>query len=890
METAALLLRLALLLVAARLAAEAAERVRIPGVLAEIAAGLILGPSALGLAHADEPLKLLAELGAVLLLFEVGLHMSLPDLRSAGGPALRVAVIGVAVPFLAGWIGMRALGVDDNAALFIAAGITATSVGITARVFADLHILTGPEARIVLGAAVADDVIGLVILAVVSKIGGGEALDAASLIGLPLLAIGFVVGASLAGSVVIPRALAWFGARARTDGTMSVAPFAVALAFGGGAAAAGLAPIVGAFVGGVTLAGSPLRDDVARRLSPVGHVLVPLFFVSIGVGSDITVFADPWVLGIGGALTAIAITGKIVSGFGVRGGSADRLLVGIGMIPRGEVGLIFASLGLARGVLDSRTQAVLLLSVFVTTIMSPPLIRRRVLRATQRTVSHASILEPPGGWLSIDADTVDLSAEPPAAAAPAIALEAALACEQKRPGQRMLEWLGSLPPQPVPWDETLRARFDDFLLQAGARGWRLLEITGMLGRLVPEIDDAIRRRRDPHDLDPSAALRFDVLERLRALISTDPRAIEAWELLDGIQPIVLLAALIRDTFPSDDDAAVRIAARLGSDAPDAALLRTLHTERRLLARAIGRPDEESVLELAAHLADHARADALWLLARAATDDATQAEALDELHALVRDALEHPELTGAAARDLIEAHRAAALTALESLATFDGNAVRRHLNAAPRRYLLAQSPATIARHLRMTETPLRTDEVRIEAEPDGDTWRVHVALLDRRGVLAALAVSFAAHGVSIDEAACSTWNTGLAIDVFRVRAPRDTDWDEVAHAAARALEHPEPLATVPIEGSIEIDNDASPWHSLLAVRATDRSGLLARVSTAFAQAGIEIHHASIATRDGLAVDTFLVTRGGHKLDGRAQADVHDALAGSGSARNPVATKL
>jgi Kef-type K+ transport system membrane component KefB len=246
-----LLLRLFVVLVAARVAAELAERLRQPAVLAEIAAGIIIGPSLLGIVHRDEILSVLGELGAILLLFEVGLHMNIADLGRVGAAALRVALIGVLLPMAGAFGLMKALGVEGGAALFLAAAITATSVGITARVFADLRTLATPEARTVLGAAVADDVAGLLILTVVLRVVSGDGIGAATLAGVLGGALAFVVAGTAFATWLVPHVLKRINAGSRAEGTLLVTGVAIALGLAGVAEWAQLAPIVGAFAAGL---------------------------------------------------------------------------------------------------------------------------------------------------------------------------------------------------------------------------------------------------------------------------------------------------------------------------------------------------------------------------------------------------------------------------------------------------------------------------------------------------------------------------------------------------------------------------------------------------------------------------------------------------------------
>lgn len=400
-ETAVLpgvLLAIAVMLIAAKLGGDLAIRIGQPAVLGELVIGLILGNLGLLGVHGldfirgDPFVALLAELGVILLLFEVGLGSTVREMTKVGLPALLVAVLGVVVPFGLGW-GASALllpGASVYVHVFIGAALTATSVGITARVLGDLGRADSPEARIILGAAVIDDVLGLVVLTTVAAlIGAANASAAISAldIGLVLLkAGGFLVGAVVVGGFVSPRL---FGAalRLRGSGLLIASALVICFLFSYAASAAGLAPIVGAFAAGLVLepvhyrgrAGAKDDQPLETLLAPVTAFLVPIFFVLMGMRIDLGAFARPGVLALSAALTVAAIVGKQACALGV-GRGIDRLSVGIGMIPRGEVGLIFANMGLGLSlagtpILDSSTFSAIVIMVIVTTLVTPPALR-----------------------------------------------------------------------------------------------------------------------------------------------------------------------------------------------------------------------------------------------------------------------------------------------------------------------------------------------------------------------------------------------------------------------------------------------------------------------------------------------------------------------------------
>ena len=402
-DLALILGNLLIIIIVARLAAELAERIKIPAVLGEIIAGIIIGPSALGLIdpikHLDvaNMVLLLGEIGVILLLFQVGLEMDLGEMAKVGKPALLVALIGVLVPFAAGFGVACAFGESGKISLFIGAALTATSVGITARVLGDLRTLALRESRIVLGAAVADDVLGLIILTVVVKVVTEGSISASVVFETIGLALGFLVITGLLAIYVIPNAFTRIDRVAKSSTTIVAVSFALMLAFSLLANQAKLAFIIGAFMAGLAVGRSQQHERIAEGLNPLGHIFIPVFFASIGINAALDAMFQPSVLALATVLTVVAIFGKLIAGFGIGRSPGDKLLIGIGMIPRGEVGLIFASIGLSKGILDDELYGALLLMVLVTTLITPPLLR---LKLAKRQESKNSVpLEP---WTSVD--------------------------------------------------------------------------------------------------------------------------------------------------------------------------------------------------------------------------------------------------------------------------------------------------------------------------------------------------------------------------------------------------------------------------------------------------------------------------------------------------------
>ncbi|MEO8139216.1 MAG: cation:proton antiporter, partial [Gemmatimonadota bacterium] len=383
-----LLLTVAAMLVAGKLLGEGAERLGLPAVLGELTAGVLLGASVLHVIPATgapgaEMIQLLAELGVILLLFEVGLETDLKQLLKVGPAALSVAAVGVVVPFALGyfywaWLPHPATadgGTIGTVAIFVGATLTATSVGITARVLGDLGKMETTEARIILGAAVVDDVIGLVILSVVAGIAAGGTVTIVSVGTTFAVAIGFLVASVVLGKLLVQR-VAERVIRMRVRGVVVAVSIAFALALAALAALVGSARIIGAFAAGLILRGAKNAATVEHEVQPVAAVLAPIFFVNVGAAADVSLL-DPSrpgagaVLLIAGCLTLIAIAGKLVAGWGAPWARFHRLTVGAGMVPRGEVGLIFADVGRRAGLLSEATFGIVLLMVMGTTFIGP---------------------------------------------------------------------------------------------------------------------------------------------------------------------------------------------------------------------------------------------------------------------------------------------------------------------------------------------------------------------------------------------------------------------------------------------------------------------------------------------------------------------------------------
>jgi Kef-type K+ transport system membrane component KefB len=401
-----LLLGLIMILFSAKVGGAVMVRIKQPAVLGELLVGVLMGNAILvgydwfeflripgvdaegGIASpVATTLDMLARIGVILLLFEVGLESNLADMRRVGASAMLVAVLGVIAPMGLGWLVGKCCLPDESwhVHLFLGATLCATSVGITARVLKDLGKTDTKESQIILGAAVIDDVLGLIVLAVVQALilkGSASLQEVAIITGK---AFGFLVGAVVLGEYLFPH-LYKLVARLKLHGMLTVTGLLVCFFLSWVAAQVGLAPIVGAFAAGLILDERHYRalkshdhDSMEEMVIPITTLLVPIFFVMMGFTVDLRTFADTSVLGMAAALTIAAIVGKQICALGPVERGLDRLSIGIGMIPRGEVGLIFAAIGAelqvdGHPVINTATNTAIVVMVMVTTLMTPPLL------------------------------------------------------------------------------------------------------------------------------------------------------------------------------------------------------------------------------------------------------------------------------------------------------------------------------------------------------------------------------------------------------------------------------------------------------------------------------------------------------------------------------------
>jgi len=415
MILAGVLLSLVFIYLASKLGGELSKLVDLPPVLGELVAGVVVGVSALHLlvfpeagavasdsvimtilqqvvglspenipevfATQSEVISVLAELGVIILLFEIGLESDLRELQKVGSKAAIVAVVGVVVPFVAGTAGLMLIfGMPTIPAVFAGAALTATSIGITSKVLSELGQLKSTEGQIIVGAAVIDDVLGIIVLAVVASLAKTGEVDVTNLIYLIVSATAFLLGSIFFGKF-FNKSFVAIADKLQTRGNLVIPAliFAISMAFL--ANAIHLEAILGAFAAGLVLDETDKRKELDQQILPIADILVPIFFISVGARVDLSVLNPSSVdnrqgLVIAAFLIVVAIIGKVITGWAIIGKEKiNRLAIGIGMIPRGEVGLVFAGIGAASGVLDKPLQAAIIIMVILTTFVAPPLLR-----------------------------------------------------------------------------------------------------------------------------------------------------------------------------------------------------------------------------------------------------------------------------------------------------------------------------------------------------------------------------------------------------------------------------------------------------------------------------------------------------------------------------------
>lgn len=418
-EVLEVLVALVFILLVAKLGGDLFERISQPAVLGELVMGMVIGNLHLFGLDMFEPFKhditleILAELGVIILLFEVGLETTVKEMLNVGLASFMVAVFGVTAPFFLGWaVGLWFLPEASTLVhIFIGATLTATSVGITARVLKDIGKIRTKEAKIILGAAVIDDILGLIILAVVTGVitatstGAAHAISSGAILWIIAKAFLFIIGSVILGGVVLPQYFK-FGFKLKGSGVLLSFSLMVCFLMAFIAGEIGLAPIVGAFAAGLIFEDVHYKDfrdrgdhQLEELIQPIAIFLVPVFFVRMGMLVDLKTFTHVEILGFAAAMTIVAIAGKQICALAIFEKGINRLAIGLGMVPRGEVGLIFAGIG-ARLMLDGEpvisvsTYSAVVIMVIVTTLVTPPALKYVLLRPGETDSGESAKAEP----------------------------------------------------------------------------------------------------------------------------------------------------------------------------------------------------------------------------------------------------------------------------------------------------------------------------------------------------------------------------------------------------------------------------------------------------------------------------------------------------------------
>ena len=376
-----ILLALFLVLLAAKVGDEIFRRIGQPPLIGEILAGVVIGPSVLGIVSPSETLEVFAELGVVFLLFWVGLETRLSEMREVGGVATRVGVFGMALPLVAGFLAAEAFGASFETSLFVGAALVATSVGITSAVLIDLGALKTLVARTILGAAVIDDILAMIVLAIAVGIAESGGLDVASIALVIALAVGFVFFVGLGGTRIAARWPDIFHAPKFAESPLMPAVI-LCLGLAAFSAEIGLAAIIGAFLAGMIVAETRDRGDFEQEVAPLYAFFPPFFFVFIGLKVDLGALADLEVLAALAGVTVLAVVTKFAGAWAAARslGPRNAVAIGVGMVPRGEVGIIVAGIGATAGVVSDSLFTVIVGMSIATTLMAPPLLKRVLAR------------------------------------------------------------------------------------------------------------------------------------------------------------------------------------------------------------------------------------------------------------------------------------------------------------------------------------------------------------------------------------------------------------------------------------------------------------------------------------------------------------------------------
>ncbi|NBT26925.1 MAG: hypothetical protein EBT09_10305, partial [Actinobacteria bacterium] len=626
-----------------------------------------------------------------------------------------------------------------------------------------------------------------------------------------------------------PGFLRRISSASRSSSTIPVVAIALVLAFAVLADLANLAPIIGAFVAGLGLRKVAVHERIERDLSSLGQIFVPVFFLYIGISTDVSSMLDGRVLLVALLLSAIAIVGKLLSAFGALGTTSDKLVIGFGMLPRGEVGLIFATIGLSVGALNDELYGSILVVVLLTTLIAPPLLRWRIGASTNDQSQEPVTPEPPQGWLTVSDGHVQLNGRPPSSALSAIALDAALLVVDARPSNGLLDWFSAHRNSSVAWDRDATNRLVSVLRDGSARSWRFLDTIGFIQRALPELADAMAARAsDSTELDPTHALHFPTVESIAS--STHVRDSDSDELV--------LAAFARDVADSGADGMGALG-RLDLDLTEMSqITRVIDGSAMLRSVVTTEPmnvDQRLISQLANHLHSPRVVEQCRHLSAARGDfNDRQYGALIEIVAEIQEVLSHPDLMQSETNTVLESR----LNSAKAL-TSDTALILRISNA-PASYALNHTPEEIFRHAQLVEPCPRAGQVRVAVHegPEAGSWMINVATRDRTALLARVTRVLADCNLEVVSADIATWEDGAVLDVFTVKSSeRPSVGDLTSRIEGALVWRSVSPSDVPLNLTATCDNEAHPWHSVLRMTGPDRHGLLRDITATLSKLNV-----------------------------------------------------
>jgi UTP:GlnB (protein PII) uridylyltransferase len=545
------------------------------------------------------------------------------------------------------------------------------------------------------------------------------------------------------------------------------------------------------------------------------------------------------------------------------------------MVPRGEVGLIFASIGVSVGVFQEDLYAVVLLVVLLTTVITPPLLKWRL---TSKDSSSAEpedenvTEEPVGGWVRVINDEVQLHGVPPSRLVLPLALQSSLHAATAQPNDALLDWMHTHRNSTLQWDEETSQLFLDVLMRGNARSWRFLDVTSVITRALPEVSTAIRARRgDASELDPTHLAQMPTVEALRTKVGRVTLADSS----------LLLAAFIYDF--STDRSVVSLVDRLSLPPSVRHETRSLLSASALMYATCTTEPYETNTRVLAQLADFLGSPLMVERCRLLTEargdlEDWQFSTLIEIVTGVQELLAHPELIEGLENSLEAVRRRDAIALTSNPLVID------RIEHAATVFVLAHEAEVITRHATLVEPAprARTARVSVHETSSTDEWEINIATRDMRGLLARICAVLAERGLEIISADLATWPDSAVLDSFIVRSVAKPNATQIAFELERKLrsrlENPRRLMqSVDAQLNVRLDNDAHPWHSVLTVTGADQPGLVQAVATALAKANINVHHARITTKDNAAADRFEVsTRHGRKVGDQALQKVISSL--------------